>query len=424
MGGAGFISILVFFIWLFWIRKRRAQQDRELAEEWQIDEIAHQKRTVQFNAMHYDATSTRTRGSLATSMLSRASNFIQIAYIPGVTNRNGSGRNSIHAPVPPVPAAYRTGQTTVPPKSPLSHEGDTLFFGIDDLRGSTYSGASSNRDTRYTSNRDTRYTVHSITPSLARDSVASDVQWDSATTAPMPTSSLPKFAPRMVSVKSSQDSSNSSTPELGTVPNRSSVHVADQVREVPVLVPGQGVSPSLSVRGKATQIILGKKKGKGRFPVRGLSDASSTTTTTTTTTSTRHHAPLIPSPLGEKDSDSDSDEHARARDSLIQNMDFATPPAAQPTDSPFFDVTDLPSAAITAASSTRPNPYASMASTVGANINGTRYDRGTSRRGGSRGHIGALSAVIEEATKRASNETSASATKEADPFSDENEVER
>lgn len=414
-GGVGAVCIVVFLVWLFWIKKRRAQQDKEFEEEWEHDEIAYQKRMTQFRAMQQDAASTRTRGSLANSILSRASNFIQIAYIPGVTNRNGySARNSIYAPVPPVPAAYR--QERSQPKSPLSNDGDALFFGIDDLRGSTYTGTSANRDTRYTGNRDTRYTVDSITPSLARDSVASDVQWDDATTAPMPASSLTVATPRMVSVKSSSGSSKSPTPDSGSNPGTPPEHLVDQVaKDVPVMVAGQGPSPNSSVRAKAKQVTVGKSKEKGRFPVRQTSDASSTAPS-------KSHVPIIPSPLAEQDSDSESsDEHADATQSLIGNIHRATSPAPassiHPTESPFFDASDLPSAAITAAASTRPNPYASMASSIGAAV----HKRAPSRRGGSKGKINPLSAVIEEATKRASAE---SRNKEEDPFGDEHEIEK
>lgn len=403
VGGVALVALVVFMIWRFYIKKKREQQDQELEEEWENDEISSQKRTQQFNAMH-DAASTRTRSSLANSILSRASNIIQIAYIPGVTNRNGSGRNSILAPVPPIPAAHR--QT--PPKSPLSQEGDALFFGIGDLRDSTYSGASSiasrNRDTRYSSNRDTRYTMQSITPSLARDSVASDVHWDDATAQPMPATAA-RVAPRMVSVKSSQSGSATATPESKSSPGTPPELASDRLHPVQVMVPGEGPSPSSSLRMKATQVTVGGGKAKGRFPVRQVSDAS--------TAASSKHAPNVSSPLVEQDEEADvSDSEPQATGAalpLMKAIDFASPDS-QPTESPFFDATELPSAAIAAASSTRPNPYASMASTIGMDER--------SRRGKS---VGGLSAVIEEATKRASREPShegLGGKRDVSPFSD------
>lgn len=387
VGGVAFVVIIVFCVYWFWIRRRRAEQDQELEEEWANDEIASQKRAHQSSLMQ-DAASTRTRGSLANSILSRASNIIQIAYIPGVTNRNGSNTNSIHAPVPPVPAAHRSQ----PPKSPLSNEGDALFFRPGDLRDSFRSGSSSiasgNRSTRYSNNRDTRYTMQSITPSLARDSVASDVFFDDATAAPMPTAVSQAAAPRMVSLKSysGSESDSSKSPEP-------SVASGDKSKGLQVMMPGQGASPDNSLksisgsqRGKANLVTVGGSKGKGRFPVRGVSDASSTPS--------RHaNAPIISSPLAEQDdesSDSESDEpHARARKSLLANM---TPPVTQPKESPFFDATDAPAAIAAASSTKRPNPYATMASSINTSPEGKRGHKS----------VGGLSAVLEEATKRAS----------------------
>ena len=406
VGGVAFMALLVFLVWRFWIKKRRAEQDAELEEEWGNDEIASQKRVHQFSAMQ-DAASTRTRGSLATSILSRASNIIQIAYIPGVTNRNGSGRDSVHAPVPPIPAAHRSQ----PPKSPLSNEGDALFFRPGDLRDSTWSGTSTmvsgNRDTRYSSNRDTRYTMKSITPSLLRDSMASDAAWDNATTQPMPATTASRTAPKVVSVKSS----NSSVPTLTSLPSPPETSSPPQTKAVQVI--GETLSPGASLRsisgsGKATKVTIGGK-GKGRFPIRQTSDASSAP-------STSNYAPAISSPLAEQDEDpiEDEEEHARARQSLIENIDFATPPPIQPAESPFFDATEHPSAAIAAASSSRPNPYASMASTV-------RTSTELSPRRGVKS-VGGLSAVIEEATKRASRHPShdgLGGKGDVSPFSDE-----
>ncbi|KAK3054660.1 overproduction-induced pheromone-resistant [Extremus antarcticus] len=379
VGGIAFIVVVVLCIYIFWIKKRRAEQDAELEEEWANDEISSQKRSTQFTTMG-DAASTRTRGSLAASILSRASNIIQIAYIPGVTNRNGSGHNSIHAPVPPIPAHHRSQA----PKSPLSNEGDALFFRPGDLRDSTWSGSSSINSDK----RDTRYTMASISPSLMRDSVGSDIFTNDASSQPMPATAATRLAPRMVSVKSSTSSASlSGTSDSGTATPQ---ETSGKVKTLQVMMPGQGagLAPSNSFRsaGKVKQVTVGSK---GRFPVRNVSDAS-------TVTSTSSHAPNISSPLAEKDESeaSASGSQGREASSLMQNMDFATPPAVQPMESPFFDATEHPSAAARAASSLRLNPYASMARTVGSSTDGPARSRGKS--------IGGLSAVEEEALKRAS----------------------
>jgi hypothetical protein len=370
VGGVAFIVIVVLCVYFFWIKKRRAEQDAELEEEWANDEISASKRTTQFTTMG-DEASTRTRGSLAASILSRASNIIQIAYIPGVTNRNGSGRNSIHAPVPPIPAHHRSQ----PPKSPLSNEGDALFFRPGDLRDSTWSGSSSiNSEDK----RATRYTMASISPSLMRDSVGSEIFMNDASSQPMPATAARAIAPRMVSVKSSTStttrSSNGYSENAPPSPDQSG-----NVKTLQVLMPGQGggLTPSTSVRsaGQVKQVTVGGSKG--RFPVRQPSDAS-------TSTLTSKHAPAISSPLAEK-------EDPEASSLLAgMNLDFASPPAVQPMESPFFDATERP----TSASPPRLNPYASMGRTIGAGTDGVHRSRVKS--------IGGLSAVEEEALKRAS----------------------
>lgn len=385
------MAIIMFFLWRFWIKKRREQQDMEA--EWEDDDIAQQKGTRQFSAMRSDAASTRTRGSIANSILSRASNIIQIAYIPGVTNRSGSNSILANTPVPPIPAQYANSQ----PKSPLSNEGDALFFRPGSLRGSTYSDGSSVRS----GNRDTKY---SITPSLARSSMMSDVYRDDATTEPMPATQVVRAAPRMVSVKGSSASSPSESIGSGSSGAK-------------IMVPGQSAtsSPSNSMRGgnagqfaKATQVTVGK--GKGRFPIaRQTSDSS--------LPPSAKHAPAVSSPLVETGADSDEeDEHARARRSLIQATSRAADPAPliQPLESPFFDASETQTAASASAAS-RPNPYASMSA-------GVRNQQRPTRRADDRGP-GGLSAVIEEATKRASQEPehegpAGSSQRDESPFSD------
>jgi len=297
-----------------------------------------------------------------------------------------------NTPVPPIPAQYRN-QT---PKSPLSNEGDVLFFRPGSLRGSTYSDGSSIRSGN---NRDTQYTRQSITPSLARSSMMSgmsaDVYMDDASTEPMPSAQVLRALPRMVSVKGSPATSPSESLRGQSSPNPNAVKIS---------VIGQnsgGSTPrSNAYSGKATQVTV----GKGRFPIaRQASDSSS---------STAQHAPVNSSPLVETAVDSDEeDEHARARRSLIQATARAADPAplVQPLESPFFDASELQTSASSSAAA-RPNPYAAMS----ANVN-----NGRTRRANSRGP-GGLSAVMEEAKRgsQASEVSTLEPKKDAGPFSD------
>ena len=386
--------------------------------------MATQKgRTSQFNAMKSDAASTKTSRSVAASFLSRASNIIHIAYIPGVTNRFGSGHSSMQAPVPPIPAAYRQATTTSTPKSPLSNEGDALFFRPSDLRDSTWSDGCSLRSGK----RDTQYTTHSITPSLARSSMMSDVYRDDATTEPMPATQVFRALPRMVSVKSSSATSTpsmESPPTLGPSPGS-----GGGVKAVMLGEQSSTSSPSSqhlgsgTFAGKATPVTIGGGvKGKGRFPVtRQTSDGS----TSTKGSATIRSPPSKPSPLVEtaNESDDEEDEHARARRSLIRETTAAassTAPLIQPLESPFFDATDLQTSSSLASQGQRPNPYAAMSASVGSGPRMKRNNTGTDNRG-----PGGLSAVIEEAAKRASQDPDhesgmqgGNAKRDQSPFSD------
>ncbi|KAF2857473.1 hypothetical protein K470DRAFT_260771 [Piedraia hortae CBS 480.64] len=296
LGGIFLVSLIVFLVWWFHIRKRRAEQEAE----WMGDE--QKTRSSQINE---DARSTRTRGSVTNSFFSRASNVIPIAYIPGVTNRNADG---LESPVPPIPAQLRNG---VPTRSPLSNKGDALFFRPE----STYSAASSD----------------------------TGVYRDDASEVPMPAQTLTRVAPRMVSVKSPQPSNASS--EDSSESTEGAVRVA---KAKPVT---------------AKQVTVGKRSAED--------------------------APLV-----------------------------------QPADSPFFDSSERVSSSSSptspsASSSLRPNPYATMASTVNSK---ERTKRGR--------NLGVLSDIIEEATRRASRMSSDGrtsrisearpATGAKSPFDDEN----
>lgn len=180
------------------------------------------------------------------------------------------------------------------------------------------------------------------------------------------------------------------------------------------MVPEQNNSPTASPAlgngtpggfAKATKVNVGKGKGKGRFPIaRQGSDSSNN--------SAVKHAPAVPSPLVETATDSDDEEeHARARRSLMNATSRAADPAPliQPLESPFFDASEMQTAASSSAGS-RPNPYAAMS----ASVRNERPKRGSRGPGG-------LSAVLEEAAKRASQEPDhegVGGKRDESPFSD------
>lgn len=139
--------------------------------------------------------STRSQHSIASTALTRASNVIQIAYIPGIVNR--SPPDSPNVLVPPVPALPASNTNSVASTPYL--EQDRHFFMPGDLRDSTYSDFS-------------ELGRNSIAPSLARSSVATD-----AFAHPMPAQQALRSRPAVVSVHVPA-SQNSTVPPLPSNP--------------------------------------------------------------------------------------------------------------------------------------------------------------------------------------------------------------
>ena len=262
IGGIFFIGVLVFAFYWFVIRPRRIK----LEEEWEEEDEAENRKS-HFNMQRSERASVHTVHSVANSILSRASNFIPIAYIPGVMNRNGTQEHV--PPVPPIPAAHG------PPLSGASNNGEALFFHPGDLRDSTYS------DTSSLDNRSTFFGRPSITPSLARSSIAT--YRDDAVVNPMPAQTVLRGKANVVSVKSG----NSATPSPQTTPAEelsNPLNRSASGRKLNIVMPtsSDAVRPgsansnssqqtlSSASYGKPTLLTLGGSKpkaAKGRFPV-------------------------------------------------------------------------------------------------------------------------------------------------------------
>jgi len=194
IGGIAVIAILVFLLWKFVLKGRR----REPVPDWDPMDYPLEKPGENASVFARDArsrASTHTVTSMASTVLTRASNIIQIAYIPGVTNRQASNQASPSVLVPPVPPI----PIPTTPSTHMSHGDQEHFFLPGDLRGSTYSDATSLGGGRL-----------SIAPSLARASIASTVMPNSA----VPTS-VTKIKPSLVSVRSG---STATSPALTTPP--------------------------------------------------------------------------------------------------------------------------------------------------------------------------------------------------------------
>lgn len=195
VGGIIVIVLIVYFVWRFCIKKRRQEFDEAA---WPDETSGIEKGVDQFSLRRDHRASTHTVASVASSAFTRASNVIQIAYIPGVTNRSVESSPELIPPVPPVPAASAGSSVASTPHIPTQ---DQHFF-MPDLRASTYSG-------------------YSDRTSMARNSVATTIYRSNAIVDPIPAQQATRGKAIPVSVKSSNKNSpqpsRSSTPPMPTV---------------------------------------------------------------------------------------------------------------------------------------------------------------------------------------------------------------
>lgn len=378
VGGVVVVALVTFLIWWFFIRGKRAQYE----DEWEEDDIAAQKQHEQFNMQRSERASVHTVNSVATSLLSRASNMIPIAYIPGVMNRDGRNNSNLNVPpVPPIPAVLG-------PNSAHSSNGDALFFKPGDLRDSTYSDASSLGD------RSTFYGRPSITPSLARSSMATFR--DDAIEHPMPAQTIVRGKANMVSVDTSRKTSPEGTPEHELA---GMDFTQPEQKKVNVVMPGQSASGGKmngASFGKPTLLTL-TKKTKGRFPVKNGNPAQGA-------------KPVKSSPLAYKDEPSDSED------------DTASPQAGESTTTP---IRESPMAL--------QSPFADPKSPAKGkgrandikDVRDSRQSEHSFIGMGGLKSIAEVSSIIEDATKRASRVPShggLGGIRDESPFGDEHET--
>ncbi|KAK3370256.1 hypothetical protein B0H63DRAFT_527990 [Podospora didyma] len=201
VGGLVAIAVITYLVWRFCVRTRREPMQQDGWEE-ERDVVPDMVSLPRHNEKR---ASTHTVGSIASTVLTRASNIIQIAYIPGVTNRAATSPGLLVPPVPPIPSAH--SQISSPVPSPAGTEDQHFFVPGDlrfvpgDLRDSTYSGLSGYTDR-------TSFARTSYAP---RSSVASTIY---GKIEPAQTGMMAK--PAMVSVKSA-NSNGTSTPPVPAV---------------------------------------------------------------------------------------------------------------------------------------------------------------------------------------------------------------
>jgi hypothetical protein len=346
---------------------------------------------------------------MASSVLTRASNIIQIAYIPGVTNRSGPGSPDLLVPpVPPIPAMSPSSGVSSPYSTADQH-----FF-LPDFRDSMASTSTAGRT--------------SIAPSLARGSVASTMYRQNAIVSPLPAQTIVRGKAAVVSVKSN-GSSPAETPGLETppVPQIDPKHSGKQIR---IQMPGvMGLSPANSVRstaqlGPVRALNITKKKSSD---LQSTPPKSSGNSSSFSNDRTAVNTPdvLVPAarPLtdlsvtssddgvahararraGDVDTDSDSDsdeEHARANRTLLRNS------ASSRDSDGFTDTQDTPThhqSPFTDSSALEP-PRPAMSQRI------TSYDT-------SLGLRTPMTPIVEEAPSKRGSTVS---RRDQSPFSDSN----
>ncbi|MCJ1273976.1 hypothetical protein MMC21_001769 [Puttea exsequens] len=165
VGGILVVCLMTFLFWRFCIKHRRQTYSDS---DWPDAETIEEKGPEEYGMQREARASVHSVRSIASTVLTRASNVIQIAYIPGVTNRSVESTPDLIPPVPPIPAASPAGSAV---GTPLPGQQDQHFFMPSDLRDSTCSD--------YTVPRDS-YNRSSLSPSMARGSVPSTAYRGSA----------------------------------------------------------------------------------------------------------------------------------------------------------------------------------------------------------------------------------------------------
>ncbi|KAF5665861.1 opy2 [Fusarium heterosporum] len=182
IGGIAMIAIATYVVWRFCIKPKRSQIPTSIYVE-DTDAIQSEKDAASRGTRPH---STHTVHSIASTVLTRASNIIQIAYIPGVTNRaTPTSPNVLVPPVPPIPMHHHADANR------SLGNNDQHFFVPGDLRDSTYSGLSGYSDR-------TSYARTSYAP---RSSVASTIYGKQAQVL-TPAQTGMRAKPTVVSVKS------------------------------------------------------------------------------------------------------------------------------------------------------------------------------------------------------------------------------
>ena len=404
MGGLVAIALATWLVWKFCIKPRRQAYD----DEWPEGEANGEKGDDRFTMQRNARASTHTIGSIASTVLTRASNVIQIAYIPGVTNRSPpSTPGHLIPPVPPLPY----GSSPSLSASTAQFGQDQHFFMPEDLRGSTYSGVTD-------SDGRSSFVRQSITPSLARSSVATTIYRNNAIVNPSPAQTIVRGKAAVVSVKSSGTTTPIESPDGSAPP----VPAIDFERHAQLGGFGSSNVPIIARAGTARPVNVRKTSSQGKLSTRNESSGGSAITLVnakadknlTTDEASKTRMPQSNTgPSIFEDASSDDEAPKPNTGKSLTGHDRAVSQA-------ITEIDDSPAV--------KQSPFPGPSGFNPPERNPARANAGAS------GHNqkGSLSQVIEEATRKASREprhgglgsvgSVGSFKRDPSPFSDENEV--
>ena len=257
VGGIVVVMAVTYLVWRFCIKKRREQFEETAGPD---EASGIEKGGDQFSLQRDARASTHTVGSIASTVYTRASNIIQIAYIPGVTNRSIESSPELIPPVPPIPAASPGLTSTA--SSPHIPGEDQHFFMPSDLRDSTYSG--------YTNRT-------SVARSMgARSSVATTIYRNNAVVNPVPAQTITQGKAIPISVKSSSKNSpqpsRSSSPPIPAIPRQAQMQLNTKSSIVGRMATPKTVTVGKSTSAPAEQIYELSGDERSETPLISLPD--------------------------------------------------------------------------------------------------------------------------------------------------------
>ena len=373
IGGVAVVCLMTFLVWRFCIKTRRARFEEN---DWQEEESTEKSRD-DFDMQREARASVHSVRSVASTVLTRASNVIQIAYIPGVTNRSVDSTPDLIPPVPPIPAFSPAG-------TPQPHQQDQHFFMPSDLRDSTCSD--------YTVDR-VSYARSSLAP---RGSFQSTAYRDSAIVNAVPAQTAIRGKANPVAVRSngrnSPVESRSATPPLPMMDRKR--HDISKTNTTSPIVARLGVPKAVNVT-KFQQNSTPAATSPGRLITSESSDTSSVKLDRhASVASSRHHPES-----STFDDASSSDEDSPADQSLMGHEKL---PQFAKTASLSSRSMDPPTARSPSSAPDLRHPPAMISSSSSPDSQARQFVSKEQKKKHKRS--GSLNQIIEEATRRASRE--------------------